>query len=87
MEREEVIVQQQRDVSNIAMSKKSKGKARARDLSMDGDALNDKYREAVEEKKGWRSIILLFYTLSISFSFSIGSSDQLIADTPHAPNI
>lgn len=52
MEREEVIVQQQRDVSDIALSKKNKGKARAKDVSMDADGLHEKYREAVEEKKG-----------------------------------
>jgi hypothetical protein len=49
MEREEIIVQQQRDASYIATSNKNKGKGRARDLSM---VSNDRYREAVEEKKG-----------------------------------
>lgn len=52
MEREEVIVQHQRDVSDIALSKKNKGKTRARDLSIDEDAVHEKYREAVKEKKG-----------------------------------
>ena len=54
MEREEIIVQQQREV------KKNKGKARMRDVSMnasmdkgrDHDLVNQRYKEAVEEKKG-----------------------------------
>jgi hypothetical protein len=51
LEREETIVQQRRDANYIAASKKQKGKARAKDVSMDGE-LHEKYKEAVEEKKG-----------------------------------
>lgn len=52
MEREEVIVQQQRDASGILGLRRSKGKSRAKDASMDNEVLHDRYREAVEEKKG-----------------------------------
>jgi len=51
LEREETIVQQQRDASHIASLKRHKGKARAKDVSMD-EELHERYREAVEEKKG-----------------------------------
>jgi hypothetical protein len=51
LEREETIVQQRRDASYIAASKRHKGKARAKDVSMEGE-LHERYREAVEEKKG-----------------------------------
>jgi len=51
LEREEVIMQQLRDANYIAASKKNKGKARAKDLNMD-EGLREKYREAVEERKG-----------------------------------
>jgi hypothetical protein len=49
--REEITMQQQRDASYIAAPKKNKGKARAKDPSV-GEDLHEKYREAVEEKKG-----------------------------------
>jgi hypothetical protein len=56
LEREETIVQQRRDASYIAASKKHKGKARAKDVSMEGD-IHEKYKEAVEEKKGLCGIV------------------------------
>jgi DNA helicase IV len=51
LEREETIVQQRRDANYIAASKKQKGKARAQNVSMDGE-IHERLKEAVEEKKG-----------------------------------
>lgn len=56
LEREDTIVQQRRDASYIAASRKHKGKARAKDMSMEGD-IHEKYKEAVEEKKGLCGIV------------------------------
>lgn len=87
MEREEVIVQQQRDVSDIALSKKNKGKARAKDVTMNEDAVHEKYREAVEEKKGW---CLPFYYQSLHESYyisSTGSSYQHAKNASHASDV
>lgn len=57
LEREETIVQQRRDASYIAASKRHKGKARAKDVSMEGE-LHERYNEAVEEKKGSFSLVI-----------------------------
>ncbi|KAG6872828.1 hypothetical protein C0995_006128 [Termitomyces sp. Mi166 len=64
LEREEVIVEQQRDASLIAASRrKDKGKARAKDTTMEQEGLYQKYREAVEGQKG------LEFMLDLSGSF------------------
>lgn len=53
LEREEVIVQQQRDASLIAASRRrDKGKTRAKDTTTEQEGLYQKYREAVEGQKG-----------------------------------
>jgi hypothetical protein len=56
LEREETIAQQQLDSSYIAVSKRHKGKARAQDVTKEGE-LHERYREAVEEKKGLPHLI------------------------------
>jgi hypothetical protein len=54
MEREDVIVQHQREVERASAGAGRKGKARARDVSghAEDPELTKKYREIVEEKKG-----------------------------------
>jgi len=62
MEREEVIVQQQRDIS-FSKRKGAKGKGKAREVDFEQSEVGDasvRYKEAVEEKKGL-SLILFFY--------------------------
>ena len=66
LEREEIIVQQQRDVKRNV---KGKSKAPARDVSMnvggdrdrDRDLVRERYKEAVEEKKGlsWAFVLVI----------------------------
>ncbi|KAG6812112.1 hypothetical protein H0H92_004341 [Tricholoma furcatifolium] len=81
LEREELIVQQQRDASFTAASRrKEKGKARARDISMDQDGLHQKYREAVEGQKALEALITTLRTHLTRLTAELSSHRTLLMD-------
>ncbi|KAG6836257.1 hypothetical protein H0H93_009733 [Arthromyces matolae] len=58
LEREEIIVQQQRDASfGPSPRRKEKGKARAKDMSMNQEGTYQRYTEAVEGQKALEALI------------------------------
>ncbi|RDB24453.1 hypothetical protein Hypma_008433 [Hypsizygus marmoreus] len=79
MEREEVIVQQQRD-ANTSM-KRNKGKARAKDISMsmDYDGLHERYKVAVEDKKSLEALITTLRDHLTRLTSELSSHQELLS--------
>ncbi|KAG5640635.1 hypothetical protein DXG03_007705, partial [Asterophora parasitica] len=83
IEREEVIVQQQRDASVANLSgfgRRNKGKARAKELSVDHDMLNERYREAVEEKKALEALITTLRAHLTRLTAELSSHRELLTE-------
>ncbi|TFK38989.1 hypothetical protein BDQ12DRAFT_735193 [Crucibulum laeve] len=81
MEREEVIVQQQRDLS-MNNARRTKGKARARDVSVSvhEEDLIGRYKEAVEEKKALEALISSLRTHLTRLTAELSSHQELLAE-------
>ncbi|KAG5651272.1 hypothetical protein H0H81_009238 [Sphagnurus paluster] len=80
LEREEVIVQQQRDASISGIGRRSKGKARAKEVSVEHDALHERYREAVEEKKALEALITTLRTHLTRLTAELSSHRELLTE-------
>ncbi|KAF5369106.1 hypothetical protein D9615_010432 [Tricholomella constricta] len=80
MEREEVIVQQQREANLSGVGRRNKGKARAKDISVDHDILHERYREAVEEKKALEALITTLRTHLTRLTAELSSHRELLTE-------
>ncbi|KAG5353911.1 hypothetical protein C0989_000154 [Termitomyces sp. Mn162] len=81
LEREEVIVQQQRDVSfNAALRRKDKGKGRAKDMTTDQEGLYQKYKEAVEGQKALEALITTLRTHLTRLTAELSSHRTLLME-------
>ncbi|KAG6853291.1 hypothetical protein C0991_005463 [Blastosporella zonata] len=81
MEREEVIVQQQRDASfSTAGRRREKGKARAKDISMEQEGLHQRYREAVEGQKALEALITTLRTHLTRLTAELSSHRTLLME-------
>ncbi|KAG6844374.1 hypothetical protein H0H87_007366 [Tephrocybe sp. NHM501043] len=81
LEREQVIVQQQRDASFTAASRRrDKGKARVKDLSMEQEGLHQRYREAVDGQKALEALITTLRAHLTRLTAELSSHRQLLME-------
>ncbi|KAF9005405.1 hypothetical protein BDQ17DRAFT_1303766 [Cyathus striatus] len=81
LEREDIIVQQQQDLSSANAKTKAKGKARETTMMQEEEEdVLEKYREAVEEKKALEALISSLRTHLTRLTSELSSHRELLAE-------